>query len=75
MTSSVEITLKFHKVSSTVDFGAWWPRAGGIHLKKYKGLLMQFLPWHRSFYEVPDVIYFSLNIEKRKFAGFYAASV
>lgn len=28
MTSSVEITLEFHKVSSTVDFGAWWPRAG-----------------------------------------------
>ncbi|KAK7809455.1 hypothetical protein CFP56_008412 [Quercus suber] len=27
VTSSVEITLKFHKVSSTIDFGAWWPRA------------------------------------------------
>lgn len=28
VTSSVEITLKFHKVSSTIDFGAWWLRAG-----------------------------------------------
>ncbi len=28
MTSLVEIILEILEVSSTVDFSAWWPRAG-----------------------------------------------